>query len=502
MELAPAVRLYGRRGSPQAYAIRDYLQRSDIPFEWVELRDNEQARDELGLDSVDDARLPICIFPDGTRMERPTVRQVTEKLGWFRNPSRSEYDVAIYGAGPAGLSAAGLCRFRRTEDGGDRALRHRRPSRHQPEDRELSRLSRKASAAPSSPNARASRPSALGPRFCIAPRRRARGVLPRARGVGYLDDGTKIVARVSVCATGVEYRRLGPAERRSAVWRRRLLRRRRQRGLTLQQRARDPRRRRQFLRPGLAAPCPLRREGDHRDARRFPQGNVSEYLVDRIQTTPNIEVLPNTEVAALHGDDLLRAVTLRNLQTGEERAVETSFALSLPRRGPEYAMGREVGIARDEEGYLVTGPDLRRVRPHCRELDSQPRALLSRDQHAGRVRSRRRAPCLDQANAVGRRRRRHGRRLCASLSGGWLGRFGRTTMQCKQRGFRRGARGVDAADVLRTVRAGRDSDPHWPYRPRHRLRRVEPRAQDLPCRPCSARLRPHRLFSVPGHVRR
>jgi len=100
------VRLYGKRESPQAYAIRDYLQRSDVPFEWVELKDNEQARAELGLESVDDARLPICIFPDGTRMERPTVRQVTEKLGWFRNPSRSEYDLAIYGAGPAGLSAA------------------------------------------------------------------------------------------------------------------------------------------------------------------------------------------------------------------------------------------------------------------------------------------------------------------------------------------------------------------------------------------------------------
>jgi len=44
---------------------------------------------------VDDARLPICIFADGTHMERPTVRQITEKLGWFRNPSRSEYDLAI-----------------------------------------------------------------------------------------------------------------------------------------------------------------------------------------------------------------------------------------------------------------------------------------------------------------------------------------------------------------------------------------------------------------------
>ena len=106
METLPAVRLYGKRGSAQAYAIRDFLQRSDVPFEWVELANHEQARAELGLESVDDSRLPVCIFPDGTRMERPTVRQVTEKLGWFRHPSRSEYDVAIYGAGPAGLSAS------------------------------------------------------------------------------------------------------------------------------------------------------------------------------------------------------------------------------------------------------------------------------------------------------------------------------------------------------------------------------------------------------------
>ena len=106
MQTPPPVRVYGKRGSPQAYAIRDFLQRSDVPFEWVELGSNEQAPDELGLENLDDSRLPICIFPDGTRMERPTVRQITEKLGWFRNPSLAEYDVAIYGAGPAGLSAS------------------------------------------------------------------------------------------------------------------------------------------------------------------------------------------------------------------------------------------------------------------------------------------------------------------------------------------------------------------------------------------------------------
>jgi thioredoxin reductase (NADPH) len=35
------------------------------------------------------------VFGEGTRMEAPTIRQIVEKLGWFRDPSRSEYDLAI-----------------------------------------------------------------------------------------------------------------------------------------------------------------------------------------------------------------------------------------------------------------------------------------------------------------------------------------------------------------------------------------------------------------------
>ena len=87
---------------------------------------------------------------------------------------------------------------------------------------------------------------------------------------------------------------------------------------------------------------------------------MSEYLVHRIQTTPNIEVLPNTVVAALHGDDQLQAVTLRNLKTGAERVVKVTSLFLCLGGVPNTQWAAEVGIARDEEGYLVTGPDLSR----------------------------------------------------------------------------------------------------------------------------------------------
>ena len=102
----PLVKIIGRHGSAVAYAIRDFLHRSDVPFEWVQLTSDEQARLQAGVEHLQDSRLPVCIFPDGTRIECPTIRQITEKLGWFRNPTRTEDDLAIYGAGPAGLSAA------------------------------------------------------------------------------------------------------------------------------------------------------------------------------------------------------------------------------------------------------------------------------------------------------------------------------------------------------------------------------------------------------------
>src|ERR1700684_4563706 len=98
----PAVKIIGRSDSPRAYALRDFFTRGDIPFEWVELKTDEQAR-LYGVAGLNDPRLPVSICPNGTRLENPTIRQIAEKLGWYHNPSQAEYDLAIYGAGPAGF---------------------------------------------------------------------------------------------------------------------------------------------------------------------------------------------------------------------------------------------------------------------------------------------------------------------------------------------------------------------------------------------------------------
>ena len=76
----------------------------------------------------------------------------------------------------------------------------------------------------------------------------------------------------------------------------------------------------------------------------------------------------------MHGDRGLRAITLWNNLTGEERTVETRWLFLCLGGVPHTPWAVEMGMMRDDAGYLVTGPDLLRNgrRPDKWELDRDP----------------------------------------------------------------------------------------------------------------------------------
>jgi thioredoxin reductase (NADPH) len=100
----PAVTVVGRRLAPEDHRLRDFLTRIAQPYEWREA-DSPEAIESLAARGLVDAELPVVL--DGeVAIPGASVERLAEAWQASRAPSRSTYDLAIVGAGPAGLAAA------------------------------------------------------------------------------------------------------------------------------------------------------------------------------------------------------------------------------------------------------------------------------------------------------------------------------------------------------------------------------------------------------------
>ena len=199
--------LFGLPNSSEAYELRDFLKRSGFPFEWIDLKTDDDARKLAGVTGLNDPRLPVCVMEKGSVLFRPTIRDLAAALDWFRGPKHERYDLAIYGAGPAGLSAAvygaseGLRTIvlERSAVGGQAGSTYRIDNYLGFPDGisgwELASRARQQAQR-------------LGAEIIVT----AEGVGGETRDgwtVSWLSGGQEIVARATICATGVEYSRLG-----------------------------------------------------------------------------------------------------------------------------------------------------------------------------------------------------------------------------------------------------------------------------------------------------
>jgi len=98
--------------------------------------------------------------------------------------------------------------------------------------------------------------------------------------------------------------------------------------------------------------------------------SMSRYLSDRVQDTPNIEVVPQVEIASVDGDTHLERVTWKNLVTGEctTREIAAMFIFIGVAPRTERFAGL---IARDEKGFVLTGAAISR-KDHGWPLERDP----------------------------------------------------------------------------------------------------------------------------------
>src|SRR6202521_687732 len=103
------IRVLGTRWSPRSYELRDFLARNHVPYQWIDVElsandpETKHLVEALGPES---ANLPVVLFPDRTTLLETVPADVAQKVGLRTRAQTSFYDLAIVGGGPAGLAAA------------------------------------------------------------------------------------------------------------------------------------------------------------------------------------------------------------------------------------------------------------------------------------------------------------------------------------------------------------------------------------------------------------
>lgn len=100
------VRVIGSRWSPQSFHTRDFLSRNQVPYQWIDIDLDAQMRALVMADLAETPRLPVVLLPDGTTLIAPSNSELATKVGLQTVAVRPFYDLAIIGAGPAGLACA------------------------------------------------------------------------------------------------------------------------------------------------------------------------------------------------------------------------------------------------------------------------------------------------------------------------------------------------------------------------------------------------------------
>ena len=100
------IRVAGALWSSKSHDVKDFLSRNQIPYLWLDIEKDSQARELVGAVSSGQHRLPVVFFPDGKTLIEPDNRTLAEGVGLQTRAKRPFYDLVIVGTGPAGLGAA------------------------------------------------------------------------------------------------------------------------------------------------------------------------------------------------------------------------------------------------------------------------------------------------------------------------------------------------------------------------------------------------------------
>ena len=348
----PRATIVGERYDSQCRALRDFLDRNGVTFEWMTPDDAQESPDCVPAFERIKGRFPAVVLEGGSLLVQPEQRELARRLGLTTTPSHADYDTIIIGGGPAGLAAAVY--------GASEGLRTLMIEREAPGGQ--AGTSSRIENYLGFPNGvtggeLAGRALAQAKRFGaeVLVTRSVLEIYPKTREIEL--DGQELVrARTIILATGVSWRRV-PVEGFDRLTGRGIYYGASQSeastlagldvfligaGNSAGQAA--------MYFSNYACNVTLVVRGSSLEK------SMSHYLIEQLASRSNVHVRLNAEVTAVEGDDHLESLEIADKQSGQTEKVAAAALYIFIGADAETAW-LPSEVERDERGYVLTGED-------------------------------------------------------------------------------------------------------------------------------------------------
>jgi len=349
------IRVAGTLWSPSSHAVKDFLARNQIPYQWLDVEADAQARELVKSTDGGEPRLPVVFFPDGSFLVEPDNPALAAKVGLQTEASRQFYDLVIVGGGPAGLGAAVYA--------ASEGLRTAMVERHSPGGQAgTSSLIENYLGFPKGLTGAdlARRASTQAKRFGAEIITAVEAAKVRVDGpyrTVTCTNGSELNCHALLIATGVTLRRLeipgadeltgrgvyyGASLTEAAYYK--------DQHVVVVGGANSAGQGAMFFSLYASKVTMLLRASSL-------SKSMSQYLIEQIQKRENIEVRPDTLVTAVSGTGKLDQVTIQDQLTGKVETLPTAAMFIFIGAAPHTDLVAEV-VERNLSGFILTGQHL------------------------------------------------------------------------------------------------------------------------------------------------